>query len=124
MLFYRKDDSKTKADAFFYGNVSAQRSHITRYVFKSSFFFLIHDMVFRFHYAKYLALCKSKNVEAKARQPTDWGKNLLTKTQTLDGFVVAIKKAPPPVTKAGIKEYLLELIVDADLVCFVDHLFF
>ena len=88
------------------------------------FFFLIHDMVFRFHYAKYLALCKSKNVEAKARQPTDWGKNLVTKTQTLDGFVVVVKKAPLPVTKAGIKEYLLELIVDADLVCFVDHFFF
>jgi hypothetical protein len=123
-VFSRKDDSKTKADAFFYGNVSAQRSHITRYVFKASFFFLlIHDMIFRFHYAKYLALCKSKNVEAKARPPTDWGKNL-KKTQTLDGFVVAVKRAPPPVTKAGIKEYLLELIVDADLVRFVDHFFF
>ena len=36
----------------------------------------------------------------------------------MDGFVVAVKKTPP-VTKAGIKEYLLELIVDADLVCFI-----
>jgi hypothetical protein len=38
-------------------------------------------------------------------------------TQTLDGSVVAVKNPLPPVTKAGIKEYLLELIVDGDLVC-------
>jgi hypothetical protein len=42
----------------------------------------------------------------------------------LDGFVVAVKKLPPPVTKAGIKEFLLELIVDADLVCFLIFTFF
>jgi hypothetical protein len=42
----------------------------------------------------------------------------------LDGFVVAIKKPPPPVTKAGIKEFLLELIVDADLVCYIAFIFF
>ena len=41
----------------------------------------------------------------------------------MDSFVVAIKKLPPPVTKAGIKEFLLELIVDADLVCFVIFIF-
>ena len=41
----------------------------------------------------------------------------------MDGFVVAVKKPPPPVTKAGIKEYLLELIVDGDLVCFVVFFF-
>ena len=35
----------------------------------------------------------------------------------LDSFTVAIKKPPPPVMKASLKEYLLEFIVDADLVC-------
>jgi hypothetical protein len=37
----------------------------------------------------------------------------------MDGFVVAVKKPPPipSVTKAGLKEYLLEYIVDGDLVC-------
>jgi hypothetical protein len=36
----------------------------------------------------------------------------------MDGFVVAVKKAVlvPPVTKNGLKEFLLELIVDGDLV--------
>jgi len=36
----------------------------------------------------------------------------------MDGFVVAVKKpvSIPPVTKAGLKEYLLEYIVDSDLV--------
>ena len=45
-------------------------------------------------------------------------------TQTLDSFVVAIKKPPPPIKKAGIKEFLLELIVDADLVHFVVFILF
>lgn len=37
----------------------------------------------------------------------------------MDGYVVAVKKpvSIPPVTKAGLKEYLLEYIVDSDLVC-------
>ena len=37
----------------------------------------------------------------------------------MDGFIVAVKKPVPilPVTKAGLKEYLLEYIVDSDLVC-------
>lgn len=36
----------------------------------------------------------------------------------MDGYVVAVKRAEPvpPVTKAGLKEFLLELLVDADLV--------
>ena len=36
----------------------------------------------------------------------------------MEGFVVAVKKlAPiPPVTKAGLKEYILEYIVESDLV--------
>ena len=41
---------------------------------------------------------------------------LCIRTQTnLNVFTVVVKKAPP-VTKAGLKEFLLELIVDADLV--------
>lgn len=36
----------------------------------------------------------------------------------MNGFVVAVKKPTPipPVTKAGLREYLLEYIVDSDLV--------
>ena len=43
--------------------------HFTRYVFNASFLFQIHDMASRFHYAEYLALCKSRNVEVKACLP-------------------------------------------------------
>ena len=35
----------------------------------------------------------------------------------ISAFTVAVKK-PPPVFKAGLKEFLLELVVDADLVSF------
>jgi len=37
----------------------------------------------------------------------------------MDSFVIAVKKpvSIPPLTKAGLKEYLLEYIVDSDLVC-------
>ena len=34
----------------------------------------------------------------------------------IDGFLVAKPPQLPPVTKSGMKEYLLELVVDADLV--------
>ena len=41
----------------------------------------------------------------------------------MNGFVVAVKKPTPtpPVTKAGLKEYLLEYIVDSDLVWYIFH---
>ncbi|KAM6494942.1 hypothetical protein JOM56_009565 [Amanita muscaria] len=88
-----------KAEAFFTGNVSALRTHITR-----------------FHYDAYLDLCKAKEIEPKAHAPEDWGKKKRSQ-QKMDSFVVAIKKVTPvpPVTKSGLKEFLLELIVDADL---------
>ena len=37
----------------------------------------------------------------------------------MDRFVVTVKSAAPipPVTKAGLKEYILEFIVDSDPVC-------
>jgi hypothetical protein len=37
----------------------------------------------------------------------------------MDGFVVAVKKpvSIPSVTKASLKKYLLEYIIDSDLVC-------
>ena len=37
----------------------------------------------------------------------------------MNNFVIAVKKPTPipPFTKAGLKEYLLEYIVDGDLVC-------
>ena len=74
MFSSRMDDSKTKANAFFHGNGSMHQKHITRYVFKTLIHLPIHDVASRFHYAKYLALCKSKNIEAKAYPPADWGK--------------------------------------------------
>ncbi|KIL54387.1 hypothetical protein M378DRAFT_18934 [Amanita muscaria Koide BX008] len=97
--------SALKADAFFTGNISALRTHITR-----------------FHYDVYLNLCKAKEVEPKAHAPEDWGKK--KSQQRMDSFVVAIKKvAPvPPVTKSGLKEFLLELIVVADLFFFTTSL--
>ncbi|KAM6498412.1 hypothetical protein JOM56_006360 [Amanita muscaria] len=90
----------SKAEAFFTGNVTTQRTHITR-----------------FHYQEYLKLCESKNIDPKAHAPHGWKKNdkyVDFNYQKIDGFTVATKK-PPAVNKAGLKEFLLELIVDADL---------
>jgi hypothetical protein len=88
----------------------------------------------RNHYNEYLECCNAKNVEAKARPPKDWKEPkkyrinvflcrqsltqffFLSSQQTIDGFTVIKKKPPPPVTKAGMTEYILELIVDGDLV--------
>jgi len=41
----------------------------------------------------------------------------------MNGFVVAVKKPTPipPVTKDGLREYLLEYIVDGDLVKYSFH---
>ena len=44
-----------------------------------------------------------------------WNLMILTDRSSLDTFVVRAKKQPP-VTKAILKEFLLEVIVDADLV--------
>jgi hypothetical protein len=40
--------------------------------------------------------------------------------QTINAFTVVKPRPPPPVTKVGLKEYLLELVVDADLVRILD----
>ena len=40
----------------------------------------------------------------------------LSSQQMIDGFTVIKKKPPPPITKAGMMEYIFELIVDGDLV--------
>jgi hypothetical protein len=39
----------------------------------------------------------------------------------MDDYMVKKAQPVPPVTKAGLKEFLLELIVDADLVSFLSH---
>ena len=64
-LCFRMDDSKSKADTFLYGNGLAHQNHITRQVFLLSLQFSICDAASRFQYAKYLALCKSKNVKPR-----------------------------------------------------------
>ena len=50
------------------------------------------------------------------RQLESLTQHLLSSQQTIDSFTVIKKKPPPPVTKAGMTEYILELIVDGDLV--------
>ena len=34
----------------------------------------------------------------------------------MNNFIVEKVKPPPPITKAGLKEYVLELVIDGDLV--------
>ncbi|KAM6502733.1 hypothetical protein JOM56_002710 [Amanita muscaria] len=78
-----------KANAFFTGNVTSLRKHLSRH-----------------HYAK--------SVEAKAHPPSGWKPKKPVQT-LLDSFAVVKQKSPLPVTKAGLTEYLLELIVDVNL---------
>lgn len=86
-----------KANAFFTGNVTSLRKHLSRH-----------------HYGEYLELCAAKSVEAKAHPPSGWNPKKPVQT-LLDSFTVVKQKPPLPVTKAGLTEYLLELIVDANL---------
>ncbi|KAF8622375.1 hypothetical protein AX15_007067 [Amanita polypyramis BW_CC] len=94
------ENGTARKNAFFTGNVSSHHTHITR-----------------FHYYEYVSRCKAKQIEPKAHPPEASGKNKGQKT--MDGYIVAVKKVDtiPLVTKAGLKEFLLELIVDGDLIC-------
>ncbi|KIL54969.1 hypothetical protein M378DRAFT_18373, partial [Amanita muscaria Koide BX008] len=85
-----------KRHCFFTGNATALRTHITR-----------------FHYGEYLALCKTKNYTPKAHPPSGWEQDKDQKT--LDVFTVKKPRPAPPVTKAGLKEFLLELVIDGNL---------
>lgn len=61
----------SKSGAFFTGNGSALRTHLSRYVLL--FFFSFSGLnICRSHYDEYLEGCKAKNVEAKAHPPKDW----------------------------------------------------
>lgn len=67
--------------------------------------------------------------EPTSRSPVCVGFILVQRTelptprnQTINSFVVAKKPPPLPVTKAGMKEFILELIVDGDLVLIFPHL--
>ena len=91
--------------------------------------FTIHTN--RFHYQDYLAGCKDKGIEPKAQPPAHfksddqfvfmlsllpWCLVLFFRMQAkIDSFTTTMKKSPP-ITKASLKEFLLELVVDADLV--------
>ena len=87
--------------------------------------------MYRFHYQEYLLGCKEKGIEPKAQLPMNFNSdnqfvfkimpsstvlspNFFRTQAKIDTFTTAIKK--PPITKAGLKEFLLELIADADLV--------
>ena len=89
------------------------------------------NSMYRFHYQEYLLGCKEKGIELKAQLPTNFNSdnqfifkimpsstvlspNFFRMQVKIDTFTTAIKK--PPITKAGLKEFLLELIADADLV--------
>ena len=61
----------SKPGAFFTGNVSALRTHLSRYVLSFIFSFSVLKIC-RNHYTEYLERCKAKNVEAKAHPPKDW----------------------------------------------------
>ena len=89
-------------------------------------------MACRFHYQEYLVICKEKSIKPKVLPPKGWkpddrcvgilildmivtSRRTSRMQKTLDGFTVMVEKALP-VTKASLKEFCLELIVDADLV--------
>ncbi|KAF8621454.1 hypothetical protein AX15_007785 [Amanita polypyramis BW_CC] len=82
-----------RKNAFFTGNVLSHCTHITR-----------------FYYNEYVSRCEAKQIEPKAHPPEVSGKNKGQKM--MDGYMVAVKKPDtiPPVTKAGLKKFLLELI--------------
>lgn len=73
----------------------------------------------RFHYDAYDEWVTKRGLKAKAKAPAKWKKDESKekKQVSIVGFtekkVLAVK---PKVTKAGILEYLIELLVDADLV--------
>ena len=88
-------------------------------------------ILYRKHYAEYLALCTEKNIAPKATQPDGWKhedgcvtilsvtitestpSNSNLKQSAISKFTVV--KAPP-VTKAGIVQHYLEVMVDLNLV--------
>ncbi|PPR02389.1 hypothetical protein CVT24_002051 [Panaeolus cyanescens] len=95
-------NNKPKVDAFFTGNVTSRRAHLSRN-----------------HYEDYLAGCNKKKIEAKAKPPKgykppqDASSNKMVQ-KSIKGFTVKYI-SPPPLSKTLIKELLLELMADADL---------
>jgi len=96
------------------GNITARRRHLGRK-----------------HYDTYRKICESNGLEPKEGPPPGWNPPkeyvsllILTdpilildrfKQMLIEKFMTKATK-PPKVTKAGIQEHLLELIVDCDLV--------
>jgi hypothetical protein len=85
----------------------------------------------RFHYAEYHETCTKKGIAAKAAAPKGWSKPCVFSfshqasyteyvrrklKQTNLTNVVQVVKKPPPFNKSTLNQFLLELIVDADLV--------
>jgi len=79
-----------------------------------SLFYLTLDLIFdRFHYGQYLKICESRDIEPKAHPPAGWKERKNQKK--VDPFLVAVKSVPP-IMKAGLKEFIVELVADGDLV--------
>ncbi|KAJ3514743.1 hypothetical protein NMY22_g14640 [Coprinellus aureogranulatus] len=91
---------------FLLGNVSSQRTYITR-----------------FHYPKYYRLCHARGIKPKATPSKGWvdpsetsksGSQGSSRQVSITSFTVK-DVLMPPVTEAGLLEYILEFIIDADL---------
>jgi len=70
-----REKGAKKADAFFTGNGSSHRTHITRYPpvgLKS--IRSLELMHVRFHYARYLQICEAKGIEPRAHAPEEFQK--------------------------------------------------
>ena len=68
-------------------------------------------------------LKRTYEVSCLSRCHQKFSENSSSSQQTIEGFTVVKKKPPLPVTKVGMKEYILELIVDGDLVSYCLALF-
>ncbi|KAM6499174.1 Ribonuclease H-like domain containing protein [Amanita muscaria] len=79
------------------GNVTSRRRHLARK-----------------HYEAYVTVCKSNGINPKEGPPEGWKPSKGFKQRNISEFAVKATKLPK-VTKDGIREYLLELIVDCDL---------
>ncbi|KAF5331561.1 hypothetical protein D9611_007605 [Ephemerocybe angulata] len=75
----------------------------------------------RYHYDAYFQKCKLKSVEAKAPKPEGWQDSSVRDPkkqqhqQSITGYTEAKLPPRPKVSKVGMLQYLIELLIDADL---------
>ena len=67
-----RDEGIKKSQAFFMGNVTSHRQHITRYLLSFVLIRCVELMLRRTHYSEYLIFCESKNIVPKAYPPKGW----------------------------------------------------